>query len=81
MATGRPQAAPTLALFPSFLWVRLFMPWFVTAKAHDGSGIIAAITISSSTMFLGISRLGGTSWLGFTVMTIGGSQRIGIESC
>ncbi len=32
-------------------------------------------------MFLGISRLGGTPWLGFTVTMIGDSQRIGIESC
>ncbi len=36
------------------------MPWLVATKAHDGSGIIATITTSSSTMFLGISRLGGT---------------------
>ncbi len=57
------------------------MPWLVTAEAHVGAGIVAAITISSSTMFLGISRLGGTLWLGFTIATIGGSQRIGIESC
>ncbi len=57
------------------------MPWLVTSKAQDRSGIIANIATSSSTMFLGISRLGGTLWLGFTVMTIGGSQRIGIESC
>ena len=57
------------------------MPWLVATEAHDGSGIIATITTSSSTMFLGISRLGGTLWLGFTVTTIGGSQRIGIQSC
>ncbi len=57
------------------------MPWLVATEAHDGSGIVATITTSSSTMFLGISGLGGTSWLGFTVTTIGGSQRIGIQSC
>ena len=57
------------------------MPWLVAPEAHDGSGIIATIITSSSTMFLGISRLGGTPWLGFTIMTIGGGQRIGIESC
>ncbi len=57
------------------------MPWLVTTEAHDGSGIVATITTSSSAMFLGISRFGGTLWLGFTVTTIGGSQRIGIESC
>ncbi len=57
------------------------MPWLVATKAHDGSGILATITTSSSMMFLGISRLGGTPWLGFTVTTIGGSQQIGIQSC
>ncbi len=57
------------------------MPWLVTTEADDGSGIVATITTSSSTMILGISRLGGTPWLGFTVTTIGGIQRIGIESC
>ena len=57
------------------------MPWLVAPEAHDGSGIVATIITSSSTMFLGVSRLGGTSWLGFTVMTIGSSQRIGIQSC
>ncbi len=57
------------------------MPWLVTTKADDGSGIIATITTTSSTMFLGISRLGGTPWLGFTGTMIGGSQQIGIQSC
>ncbi len=58
------------------------MPWLVAPEAHDGSGIIATIiTSSSNNVFLGISRLGGTLWLGFTVMTIGGSHRIGIQSC
>ena len=57
------------------------MPWLVATEAHDGSGIIATITTSSSTMLLGNSRLGGAPWLGFTVMMIGGSQRIGIQSC
>ncbi len=50
------------------------MPWLVTTEADDGSGIDATITTTSSTMFLGISRLGGTPWLGFAMMTIGGSQ-------
>ncbi len=59
----------------------LFMPWLVAPEAHDGSGIIATIITSSSTMFLGNSRLGGTLWLGITVTKIGGSQRIGIQSC
>ncbi len=57
------------------------MPWLVTTEADEGSGIVATSTTSSSTMFLGISRLDGTPWLGFTMTTIGGSQRIGIESC
>ncbi len=70
----------SIPLLP-FRTFRLFMPWLVATKAHNGSGIIATITTSSSMMFLGISRLGGTSWLGFTVMTIGGSQQIGIQSC
>ncbi len=57
------------------------MPWLVTTEADDGSGIIATITTSGSTMFLGIPRLGGAPWLGFTMTAIGGSQRIGIQSC
>ncbi len=81
MATGHPRAnVGSIPLLP-FRTFRLFMPWLVTPKADDGSGIIATITTSKGTMFLGIFRLGGTLWLGFTVMTIGGSQQIGIESC
>ncbi len=74
MATGRPRAAPTLAVFPpSFQDIQTFMPWLVATKAHDGSGIVATITTINSMMFLGISRLGGTPWLSFTITMIGGS--------
>ncbi len=70
----------SIPLLP-FRAFRLYMPWLVTTEAYDGSGIIATITIISSMMFLGISRLGGTPWLGFTITTIGGSQWIGIQGC
>jgi hypothetical protein len=55
------------------------MPWLVATEAHDGSGIVATIITTSSMMFLGMSRLGGTPWLGFSITTVGGSQWIWIE--
>jgi hypothetical protein len=65
---------------PFFQDIQTFMPWFVATKAHNGSGIIATITTSNNMNFFGISRLDGTPWIGLTIIMIGGSQRIWIES-